>query len=67
MAIMILNISEKHGKPYGEGEQVYSLRKNRVELCQFRHRFEDGLETCLRKAADAIQKQKQRSNPKCQS
>ena len=57
MAVIILNISEHHGKKYGTGEQVYSLRINNRELCQFTHRSEDGLEACLRRAADAFEVQ----------
>jgi len=56
MAVIILNISESdYGVEYGHGKQHYSLRINHEELCQFEHTFEDGLASCLRKAADALE------------
>jgi len=54
--IYILNISEAYGYTYGEGKQVYELGINKVPYCTFEHNFEDGLSTCLRKAADAFDK-----------
>ena len=51
MAVIIVNISEKNGREYGKGEQVYELRINNKRLCRFKHLFEDGLAACLRQAA----------------
>ena len=57
MAVVILNVSEHFGVPYGEGEQHYELRINKIWKADFTHNFEDGLATCLRKAADALEKE----------
>lgn len=48
--IAIINISRK---PRLTGMQTYSLQINHTRLCTFRHRREDGLGECLRKAAKA--------------
>ena len=50
--IAIVNI----GGPDGNGEHSYSVRINRNEICRFTHRREDGLELCLLRAAQAVQK-----------
>ena len=50
--IAIVNI----GGPDGNGEDRYSVRINRDEICRFTHRREDGLELCLLRAAQAVQK-----------
>jgi hypothetical protein len=55
MAVVILNISESKGLTYGSGKQIYSLRINYTELCQFEHVFEYGLASCLRAAAVALE------------
>ena len=55
MAIIILNVTEKYGKKYGEGVQVYEPFINRQLKCMFTHEFEDGLSACLRRAADAFE------------
>lgn len=62
MSIHIHNMSHEHGVAYGQGEQHYELCINRKVLAKFTHNFEDGLATCLRKAADAIEAQKATSN-----
>lgn len=56
MSIIITNVSEQYNKEYGVGEQHYILSINRNQLVEFKHNFEDGLSTCLRKAADAFEK-----------
>ena len=50
--IAIVNVSG----PDGNGEHSYSVRINRDEICRFTHRREDGLELCLFRAAQAVQK-----------
>ena len=55
MAVLIVNVSEENGKIYGKGLQDYELRINYRTLVKFQHTFEDGLATCLRKAADAFE------------
>ena len=52
--IQIVNIG---GNPQGTSD--YSLRINNQELCQFKHDRPQGLSMCLRKAADAYDKQRQ--------
>ena len=52
VVIAIVNI----GGPDGNGEHSYSVRINRDEICRFTHRREDGLELCLLRAAQAVQK-----------
>lgn len=54
MAVIIVNVSESEGLTYGSGKQKYQLRINNHHKCFFYHTFEDGLATCLRKAADAF-------------
>jgi len=51
--IAIVNVSKKC-KPYGIHE--YEVRINRDVVCKFTHRREHNLETCLRHAADAVEK-----------
>lgn len=55
MAIIIENISEQYNVEYGKGEQHYRLRINNHIKCEFTHNFNQGLSTCLRKAADAFE------------
>ena len=57
MAVVILNVSENHGVPYGKGEQHYELKINHYWKADFTHVFEDGLAVCLRKAADALEQE----------
>ena len=56
MGVYILNISEKRGLEYGKGIQVYSVNINRNVITEFEHTFEDGLATCLHKAAEAVER-----------
>jgi len=53
--IAIVNISPEP-KPFGE--HTYSLRINRMEICQFQHRREDGLAACLMAAARMVERNK---------
>ena len=53
--IAIINISNP---PKESGEQTYSLGINRKVLLTFTHNREDSLSVCLRKAADAYDKEK---------
>jgi hypothetical protein len=53
--IAIVNIDEN---PRAFGEHLYSLRINQRELCKFKHKREDGISTCLMKAAKEIEKNK---------
>lgn len=57
MSIIITNVSEEHGVPYGSGLQHYELKINRKLMAEFTHTFEDGLSECLRRAADAFEEQ----------
>lgn len=57
MSIIITNVSEDYDIPYGSGVQHYELKINRNLMAEFTHTFEDGLSECLRKAADAFDKQ----------
>lgn len=52
--IAIVNISDN---PQPTGEHTYALKINHRALLQFQHRREDSLSTCLRKAADAYDKE----------
>lgn len=54
MSIVITNISEQRGKEYGRGLQHYVLGINHLRFVEFAHRYEDGLASCLRSAADAF-------------
>lgn len=47
--IAIVNIDPN---PRESGLHLYSLRINQQEICQFTHKREDGLSTCLKRAAD---------------
>jgi hypothetical protein len=51
--IQIVNMGP-HNDPDLMGERHYELRINRDVIACFRHRRGDGLEVCLRKAADAV-------------
>ena len=51
MSIIIRNVST--GVP--TGVQQYELKINQRILLQFEHTREDGLAVCLRKAADAVE------------
>lgn len=53
--IAVVNVSKIYAK---EGEQTYLLKINNKDLLQFKHNAEDGLVTCLRKAANAYKKEK---------
>lgn len=48
--IAIINRSRK-----SSGECEYELKINEVSIAHFKHIREDGLSTCLRKAADAVE------------
>lgn len=50
--IAVVNIGPDDGDPGGWRE--YEVRINRDVYCTFRHQRSDGLEVCLRKAADAV-------------
>ena len=56
MSVLIHNMSEHFDIKYGVGEQRYVLCINKQVKAEFTHYFEDGLATCLRKAADALDK-----------
>ena len=56
MSIHIHNISESKGVEYGTGKQHYQLCINQKVMAEFEHNFNEGLATCLRKAADAFEK-----------
>lgn len=53
MSVVIQNVT-KHSKPTGIHD--YVLRINAEEICRFKHRREDGLAECLRRAAEAVEK-----------
>jgi hypothetical protein len=55
MSVIIQNISESEGKPYGSGEQLYQLRINNLHKAYVRHNFEDGLASLLRESALALE------------
>ena len=55
MAVIIQNMTPH--EDYGSGVQQYDLRINRIWKASFEHNFEDGLATCLRKAADAFEQE----------
>ena len=57
MSIIINNVSESYGVEYGRGEQHYELFINSMLKAKFTHNFKDELSGCLRKAADAFDKQ----------
>ena len=50
MGIFIINVSDP---PTLFGWNHYELRINQTVIARFRHRREDSLGTCLRRAADA--------------
>lgn len=50
--IAIVNISK--GSPFGI--QEYEVRINMALICTFKHKREDGLAACLKKAAAAVEK-----------
>ena len=54
MAIIIQNIDPD---PRPEGSHHYQLRINRKVICEFTHNREEPLHTCLRRAADAAERQ----------
>lgn len=54
MAIIIQNIDPD---PQPEGVQRYQLRINRKVICEFTHRREEPLHACLRRAAEAAERQ----------
>ena len=54
--IAIINRTDELSKGmgvYGRGRQIYTLQINDRKLCTFEHTFEEGLATCLEKAAIA--------------
>jgi len=51
--IAIVNITPE-GEPV-DGWNEYQVRINRNVITHFRHRRSEGLATCLRKAADAVE------------
>ena len=53
--IAIVNIST-HPEPFGVHE--YSVRINKMEICQFKHKREDGLAACILAAAKAVEANK---------
>jgi len=53
MAIIIRNVSNNVAPT---GRQKYELRINYELICKFSHIREEGLATCLRKAADAVER-----------
>lgn len=50
--IAIVNIGPDDGDPGGWRD--YEVRINYDVICRFRHQRSDGLEVCIRKAADAV-------------
>ncbi len=56
MSVLINNVTEYHGGVYGIGKQNYTLCINHTVRAEFTHTFEEGLSTCLRRAADAFEK-----------
>lgn len=53
--IAIINIDEN---PRSFGVHRYQVRINRMEICQFEHKREDGLSACLMAAAKAVEANK---------
>lgn len=51
MSIIISNISEEYSR---DGEQLYEVRINDIQLSTFNHYSPDGMATCLIKAAKSI-------------
>ena len=51
--IAIINQGEKKN-----GKTLYNVQINHDVICQFYHRREDGLAACLRKAAEAVDLQR---------
>lgn len=51
MSIIINNISEEYSR---DGEQLYEVRINDIQLSTFTHYSPDGMATCLIKAAKSI-------------
>lgn len=64
MSVVITNISHQYNKEYGHGNQHYVLGINYLKFVEFEHVFEDGLATCLRKAADALEELEASGKPK---
>lgn len=64
MSIIITNVSEDYGLPYGKGKQHYVLGINHLAFVEFTHNFEDGLSECLRAAADAFEELEISGKPK---
>ena len=53
--IAVSNISEEKCVPYSrKGLQHYRVQLNQIHLAEFTHMAEDGMEECLRKAAQAL-------------
>lgn len=50
--IAIVNVSKRLRT---RGLQDYEVRINRMPVCRFQHRREEGLEVCLRRAAAAVE------------
>ncbi len=50
--MIVINNIDKN--PRNIGPHQYVLRINAKEICSFSHNREDGLATCLRKAANAV-------------
>ena len=55
MAIVIQNVGN-NPSPFGEHE--YVVRINNDEICRFTHVREQGLATCLMRAAEAVERNK---------
>lgn len=53
--ISIVNIDE-NPRPFGVHR--YQVKINRMEICQFEHKREDGLAACLLAAAKAVEANK---------
>ena len=53
--IAIVNITSE---PKPHGQHKYSLRINKMEICQFEHKREDGLAACLAAAAKKVRETK---------
>lgn len=64
MAVVVVNVSKKHGKVYGTGLQHYELRLNEWIIAEFTHTFEDGMGECLRKASVAADSDEGKKNLK---
>lgn len=59
MSVTITNVGPYDGDP--GGERNYEVRISGKLLAEFKHRRDDGLATCLRKAADAVEENRNRS------